>query len=366
MGTADIGGIGRFVLDLAGEQKKSGRLDPDIVFLETPRGEFATAFKDLRLPLHVLGLTGGYDMNPRKLVRAFRLFRNFDVIHLHSYHVALWLLGRLARCRVVFTCHGNFGQGRRRTVTDRVRDRFLKRLLDTLTDVVVCNSRWTLATARKRYGLRRVRTEMIYNGVPLDPPPEEDVAATWRDRLRGRFVVGTTCRFAGFKRLDRLIEGFAAFQSGKDAVLVLVGDGPLRGELEAQAGRLGMADKIVFTGYQTNARAWQRLMDVCVFPSEDEPFGLVSVEALAAGKPAIVFADGGGIVEVIGGIAPDDVVTDTRGLAARLDHYFSSPRDDTGIVQRRRHHAETFSVERMAASYEQAYFAVCGLTARVP
>ena len=63
-----------------------------------------------------------------------------------------------------------------------------------------------------------------------------------------------------------------------------------RPQLEALVGQLGLRDATHFTGFRQDARACQSFMNVCVFPSQNEPFGLVAVETLALGKPTIVFA----------------------------------------------------------------------------
>lgn len=114
--------------------------------------------------------------------------------------------------------------------------------------------------------------------------------------------------------------------------LWLAGEGELRGALEAQAARLGLADRVRFLGWRTDRAALLAACDVCVMPSRYEPFGTVMIEAWAAGRPLIAAAAAGprGLVrnEVDALLVPVDdaaalaaalrrVVTD-RGLADRL------------------------------------------------
>ena len=106
----------------------------------------------------------------------------------------------------------------------------------------------------------------------------------------------------------------------------------MRGALEAQAARLGLADRVRFLGWRTDRAALLAACDVCVMPSRYEPFGTVMIEAWAAGRPLIAAAAAGprGLVrnEVDALLVPVDdaaalaaalrrVVTD-RGLADRL------------------------------------------------
>src|SRR5690606_19063250 len=125
------------------------------------------------------------------------------------------------------------------------------------------------------------------------------------------------------KRVDRLIEGFARFQDGREAMLLIVGDGVERAALEARVDDLEIRAKTLFAGYQREVQAYQAAMDVCVFPSQNEPFGLVAVETLALGKPTVVFADGGGICEIVAGLDPSDVVENSDALAKRLAYYYA-------------------------------------------
>jgi glycosyltransferase involved in cell wall biosynthesis len=68
---------------------------------------------------------------------------------------------------------------------------------------------------------------------------------------------------------------------------VIVGDGPLRKDLQAEAKALGMGDRIHFTGWREDVRAMYPAFDIFVMPSLWEGFGLVALEAMAARLPII-------------------------------------------------------------------------------
>ena len=69
--------------------------------------------------------------------------------------------------------------------------------------------------------------------------------------------------------------------------MLVVGDGPLRHDLEAQARGLGIAHAVEFAGYQEDVVSAYAAMDVFVLPSRDEGFGLVFLEAMAVGVPVV-------------------------------------------------------------------------------
>jgi glycosyltransferase involved in cell wall biosynthesis len=360
LNSGDIGGVERLVMDLAVVQKADPALDVALLFLQSAAGDFGPEIESLGVPLHYLRLSSGRDLSPAKYRRAVNILRGFDVIHVHVFNPLLAAAAVRAGRPVIYTMHGVLGHGRSMRLSDRVNDWLLGRFLNRHVALVTHNSRATEVLARERYGLGGVPSDVIYNGVALArlaaraPGVDPDTAA----RIAGRFVVGTSTRFAGFKRIDRLIDGFALFaRAHPEARLLLVGDGVLRPELEARVAAAGIAGQTLFTGFRPNVRAYQEAMSVCVFPSVAEPFGLVSVEAFALGKPVIVFADGGGMVEVIAPCAAADVVADVPGLAARLAHYAAHAGEITAGAAVRRAYAERFDISHTASEFRRRYLA---------
>jgi glycosyltransferase involved in cell wall biosynthesis len=78
-----------------------------------------------------------------------------------------------------------------------------------------------------------------------------------------------------------------------DAMFVLAGDGPDRDELEMQAQRLGLGDRVLFLGYRQDIADLLATCDVFVLPSLYEGLPLSILEAMAAGRPVICSAIGG-------------------------------------------------------------------------
>jgi glycosyltransferase involved in cell wall biosynthesis len=83
-----------------------------------------------------------------------------------------------------------------------------------------------------------------------------------------------------------------------DAYLWIAGDGALEGKLKAMAAALGVADRVRFLGWRSDAGALYRTADVCVFPSRFEPLGNVVIQAWAHGLP-VVAADSQGPAALI-------------------------------------------------------------------
>jgi glycosyltransferase involved in cell wall biosynthesis len=85
-----------------------------------------------------------------------------------------------------------------------------------------------------------------------------------------------------------------------DAKFVFVGNGYMRDQLSDLARQMGIAHKVMFTGFidEETLRKLQRCADVSVVPSLFEPFGIVALEAMAAGSPVVV-SDAGGLPEIV-------------------------------------------------------------------
>jgi rhamnosyl/mannosyltransferase len=114
-----------------------------------------------------------------------------------------------------------------------------------------------------------------------------DTGLEIRRRANGRFVIFAVGRHVGYKGFDVLLEAL----QHTDAYLVLGGDGPLRGMLQAQALQLGVEDRVWFSGRLSAAdmAASYQACDVFCLPSvtPNEAFGLVQLEAMACGKPVV-------------------------------------------------------------------------------
>ncbi len=112
------------------------------------------------------------------------------------------------------------------------------------------------------------------------------------ENARVVLFVGALDRAHHFKGLDHLLQAFRSVGNA-GAVLMVVGDGDLKGEFVALADRLGLSDRVRFVGTVPHERvpAFYAAADVVVLPSfPPESFGMVLIEAMACGKPVVAHA----------------------------------------------------------------------------
>lgn len=222
-----------------------------------------------------------------------------DVLHLHGWIAANFgrLAGRLAGVPTIVHEHGvdpGF------PLSQRMADRLLSSL--THTAVAVSKSVYDFMIANRSMPASKIR--VIYNGAPLDQfqPADAQVVATEKERLgipAGSPVIGTVGRLDTQKGITYLLQAAVAImKSAPEARFLIVGDGPKRDELEAEARSLGIRDKVVFAGHRTDVPVLQSMMDVQAFPSLWEGAPLTVFEAMAMNR-TIVSTDVDGLGEVL-------------------------------------------------------------------
>ena len=169
------------------------------------------------------------------------------------------------------------------------------------------------------------RIQTLYNRIDVDALQATQVpVAQAREALGlapGEWVVGNVGRLHPDKDQATLLKGFALALAHLPAQsrLAILGSGRLEQDLKAQARELGIADKVLFLGQVPDARRYFRAFDVFALSSDHEPFGMVLLEAMAAGVPLLATACGGAreVVEGVGILFP---FGDAEHLAQGLQH----------------------------------------------
>ncbi len=225
-----------------------------------------------------------------------------DILHAHTLYPVGMVCSRMTRplgLPLVVTVHGadsrvQLGHPHRRAGVIEAYE---------AAEKVICVSE----TIRKdiiRQGLCGDKLVTIHNGVDLSRVYSGPAVAELRRRFGNRPIVLSVAHLRlPSKGIDLTIKAFASIcRSGEsnDAVLVVVGDGILRSDLEALARGLGIAEKVFFEGNKSPEETmhYMAACDVFSLPSWSEAFGLVYLEAMMHGKP-IIAVEGQGISEVV-------------------------------------------------------------------
>lgn len=307
----------------------------------------------------------------RRRISAYRraaaaLAGSTDVVDAHFALLATptVVTTRLRRLPLVVHFHGPWAAeaavaGDRRRVRGLLRHRW-ERVLYRRADAVVVLSSAFAALVTDRYGVDPQRVRVIAPGVDLDRFTPGGGTARRRSGV-GADAPLAVCvrRLVPRMGIDVLLQAWTSVPA--PARLVIVGDGPERADLEALATRLGIDDRVAFTGRVGDDELvdWYRAADVNCVPSRAlEGFGLVVLEALACGTPTLA-TDVGGLGEAASALGPGFVVPPEnpalmgRRLAELLGDASARPDRDTC-----RRLAERWSWDRCATEHLDLYAAV--------
>jgi glycosyltransferase involved in cell wall biosynthesis len=237
-----------------------------------------------------------------------------------------------------------------RSLTLRVA---LRRALRSAGAVTAC-SRFVLTDAEERFGLRAGAGRVIPNGVELD----EAIAPRRFELPFERFVLGLG-RVVAKKGFDLLLDAFMLIASEQPELgLVIGGDGPQRAALLRRAAEAGLEHRVVLTGTLGRPEVeWAMASaEVFVLPSRIEPFGIVVLEALRAGCPAIVSPHGGATEIVRDGV--DGLVADPDKpgeLARALNRVLGDASLAARLREAGRARSAAFGWEEIAGRYRALY-----------
>jgi phosphatidyl-myo-inositol dimannoside synthase len=211
-------------------------------------------------------------------------------------------------------------------------------------DRVISISDVTTARFQSWARLPQARMRLLPCIVDLDrfQPGPPDPALGARYRLAGSPVIFTFGRLVSRERakgMDETMEAIPGLLADFPLLVYLIGgDGPDRARLAEKAKSLGLAERVIFTGRiaEEEKVAHYRLADAYVMPSRGEGFGIVLLEAMACGLPALASRKDGGREALLDGklgvlVDPDDpasvvagireVLRRPKGRPAGLDHF---------------------------------------------
>jgi glycosyltransferase involved in cell wall biosynthesis len=213
-------------------------------------------------------------------------------------------------------------------------------------------------TALRRWGVPADRLRMLANGVEVERFRNARPALRAELGFGSEQLVGFVGRPAPGKGGEILLEAARRICPDRpDTRFVFVGDGPLRGEWEALAARLGITSQIVFTGARSDMPEVYASLDLVVLPSFNEAAPMCLLEAMAAARPVIATRVGSVDKIVIPektGLLIEPGNVDGLEQAIRRILYQPAVREQlsrNGFA----HVAREFSADTLATSYAQLY-----------
>jgi len=228
-----------------------------------------------------------------------------------------------------------------------------------LCDRVVCNSR---AAAERLLEAGLPERKVVVIGNALSPEAFAEVTPAL-DRTPGVFRIGMIARMnAEYKNHRRFLRAAKQVEKkNSNLEFVLVGDGPLRADLEREADELGLQRRVQFLGDRRDVPAVLRSLDLSVVPSASESLSNVMLESMAAGVPVVATAVGGNTDLGGDGRAVLVPANDEKGLADGLARVLEDASLRAEMARRARDFVRSnFSAGRICQQYGELYGDVLG------
>ncbi|WP_206196774.1 TIGR03088 family PEP-CTERM/XrtA system glycosyltransferase [Zooshikella ganghwensis] len=357
----DVGGLENGLVNLINRIPES-RYRHAIVCM-TDFSDFAQRIKRSDVQIIALHKKEGQDW--RLYFRLWKVLRQLKPDYVHTRNIATlegqfiaWLAG--ARGRI----HGEHGWDVYDLAGSNKKYQWLRRVMNPFVKHYIALSSESRDYLINSVGVAANKVAHIYNGVDTDKfSPETPLASDVPESFTqpGQLIIGTVGRLAKVKHQQSLLAAFIELKKDSSIAdtikLVLVGDGPEKDSLQAQAEQAGVAASVWFAGMRQDIPQLMRRFAIFVLPSLAEGISNTILEAMASGLP-VVATDVGGNSELIqhqqnGMIVPADNVA---ALAEAIRQYLINAecRKQHGLAARQ-HVVETFSMDAMVNRYTSIY-----------
>lgn len=275
------------------------RIELHVIHLQT-QGPLRNRYEKLGIRMLHFPIRNLY--SPSTAAQGLRLARqlrawDIDVLHSHDIYSNIFAVPwarAMGNCAVIASRRWMYEAPRRALVP-------LNRMGCLFANRIVANSPGVCRLLVRDEGVSERKVVELPNflspeAFALDGESERAACRAAWGVPPGAFVVGIVARLSPVKNHALLLE--AAGQLDSRFHLVIIGDGPSRANLEAQAARLGIATRVHFTGEVVSSRNLHQHFDVSVLCSSSEGFPNSLIEAMAAARP-VVATPVGGVVDAV-------------------------------------------------------------------
>ncbi|MEI4507485.1 glycosyltransferase family 4 protein [Sphingopyxis sp. CCNWLW253] len=228
-----------------------------------------------------------------------------------------------------------------------------RRLALPTAEALVVPSALLERIAADEWGARR-RTRLIRNGIDTAAyEARPSVAIPGLERREGEVVIGTVAGLRKVKDLPRLVRAVATLPA--NVRLVIVGEGPERAAIVAEAAACGIGERLVMPGFMAEPARWIGHFDMLALSSQSEQAPIAVIEAMAAGLP-VVSPDVGDVAAMVSDENRHFIAADEAGFRVAMAELAGDAplRAQAGAVNRRIA-AERFDETTMVAAYENLY-----------
>ncbi len=352
-----IGGLEKILASIVLSLDPS-KYDPQVWCL-TMGGQVADELIKRGISVRILGLNGYYNLLRIAALARMMKKEKFHIIHTHGYFAGTF--GRLAAILagvpvIIAHIHSTYYEYGRRNL-------LIERFLSLFTDRIICISKAVERFITVNEKIRKEKTRLIYNAVT---PPDKLLDDHMKKNIRaslgldaGAVVIAVVASLTANKGHGILLTAFRdIFMSHPSVRLLIIGDGPLREQIEASTRQLMIDQAVVFTGIRKDVFDLLQIADIFVLPTQiREGLGVALIEAMAVGLP-VIGTSIGGIPEVIQEGVNGFLVSpgSTEQLAEAIRMLVDDQALRTGMgIRGRQVYEEKFTMSKMTELVETMY-----------
>jgi len=317
IGSSEIGGAQKVFITLIKELIERGYN----INLVVPKGPLLDVMQDTDLCIHTLDFKF-----PRCFIHIFKILRekNISLIHTHLTKCSFLfgLVNLLFKKPMVCTLHNEIIHSRLNSFEKRFYPIFYF-ILSYLCSGIIVVSKYLKAHIVKVAKVNSKKITVIYNGIEIG----ENGEFMNKPDNNKRFTIGYIGRLSDEKGVKYLIESLHVLKK-IDFECFIVGDGPLRIELEQLVRHYELSNKVRLLGFCNDPKPLMQQMDVIVVPSVNETFSLTIVESFLL-KKVVIASNVGGIPELVidgqtGFLFP---VKDSSTLAEKILYVYNNKKE---------------------------------------
>lgn len=283
------------------------RVHHEVLLLKSDIGAYDAEAENLGVVLH---RPSGLPSRKHLLSRLNGLLRDgdYDVVHSHMYMFSGVVLAVAATrgvpCRIAHCHHAALAQGAGNGAWEALRHRSLRWLIRRAATKIIGISDAAVREIAGADWENCPKSSILLYGFDFSRfYLAFDNSRLLREAHRigaDETVIGHVGRFVPEKNHRFLILVFrAVLDLLPDARLVLVGEGPLKSEIQRQVRELGIDNRVEFAGLTSEVPSYMAMFDVFVLPSTTEGLGIVALEAQAAGTPSVISDVVPAVVDVV-------------------------------------------------------------------
>ena len=349
------GGAQTYVCDLLNEQLKEESFTVEVAVLFF-KGALWEKAEKTGTKMFLVGMRNALDLPG--IARVYRLLKSekYDIVHVHAIHPGVSALLRWSGALCIYHEHGG----------GLLAGERLPRLI--YTHLYKSYHRFIAISGFMKDYMESINPEIvdrvvvIHNGVQVncieeaEPVPYSELPSKWQEHS---LAVGVVGRLVAQKGIDTFLEVAAVLALRYEHIVFpIIGDGPLRPELELKAKALGLENSALFMGFRKDAVRIMKRFDAILFTSTSDAFGLVIAEAMAASVPVVALSKNTAVGEIIqdkmnGMIAFTGSVLE---LAEKVTAVLECDKFRGQLVENARQKVRgEFSMERNAAQVAELY-----------